>query len=336
MGLTPFMMSEVPRYKSLQEVPSVFTIHNAEYQGIQPMRRSRLLPDFPTGKKGLLDWDGYLNALAAGIKSGWQVTTVSETYMQELRQSSNGLELLIDQEWQKCTGIMNGIDTNVWDPATDPMIDYNFSPKNRKRGKRYNKERLVDEFNLEGGRPLISFIGRLVREKGADLLPDMIASLFRRDHAVNFLILGKGDRDLHEKFETLSGRYVGYFDARLEYNEKLAHQIYAGSDFLFMPSRTEPCGLNQMYAMRYGAIPIVRGVGGLEDSVRDLEKTKGFGFKFREFSIEAALHAIDRGLELYEKERKRSRIMGHMMRLDFSWNASAKAYIKLYREIINN
>ncbi len=333
-GFIPFMMSHCDRYKDLGELPSVFTIHNAEYQGVHPLSRRRLLPDFDPTVKGLLDWDGYLNALAAGIKSGWRVTTVSETYMQELRTSSNGLELLIDQEFQKCTGILNGIDTEVWDPASDPMISYNFSPKNRTRGKRHNKKTLTDEFELEEGRPLVSFIGRLVREKGADLLPDLIASHFYRNGAANFMILGKGDQDLHQKFEQMSGRYVGYFDARLEYNEQLAHQIYAGSDFILMPSRTEPCGLNQMYAMRYGALPVVRAVGGLEDSVRDLSEPKGYGFKFNEFSIEAALRAIDRGLDLYKQKRKRSRIIGHMMRLDFSWNASAKEYIKLYRELI--
>lgn len=330
-GLIPFMMSHVYRYGDLQNVPSVFTIHNAEYQGIHPLEYQKMIPNYDLSKRGLLDWDGNLNTLAAGIKSGWRVTTVSETYMQELRQDCRGLEILIDQEWEKCTGILNGIDIEVWNPSTDPMIAYNFSPENRTRGKRHNKQELADSFDLNPDLPVVSFIGRLVREKGADLLPDLINRLFARKLEVNFMILGKGNKQIHRRLEQLSGEHVGYFDARLEYNEQLAHQIYAGSDFICMPSRTEPCGLNQMYAMRYGTMPVVRAVGGLEDSVVDFEEPKGYGFKFDQFSIESALEAIERGLDLYSKKRKRSRIIGYMMRLDFSWNASAREYINLYR-----
>ncbi len=147
-------------------------------------------------------------------------------------------------------------------------------------------------------------------------------------------MLGTGDRALHYQFEAMSDRFVGYFDATLDYNESLAHQIYAGSDFMVMPSRVEPCGLNQMYAMRYGTVPIVRNIGGLKDSVVDIGKPEGYGITFYDFSIEAAAEAIQRGIDLYQQGNKMAGTRKKIMNLDFSWNASAKEYIKLYHELI--
>lgn len=332
-GLVPFIMTRSYEFRDLQSIPTVLTIHNAEYQGIQDRDRYRLLPDFNMADIGLLDWDGKLNSLAAGIKCCWQITTVSPSYMEQLAAAGHDLAPLIQQEFDKARGILNGIDTDVWDPKTDPNLAENYSVGNRGMGKRANKEALCSKFTLDPERPTFSYIGRLAREKGADLLPDLIRKVLDYGNKVNFIVLGTGDPVLHEQFHMMNREYVGYFDATLEYNESLAHQIYGGSDSILMPSRVEPCGLNQMYAMRYGTLPVVRETGGLKDTVKDISERGGYGFTFRDFTVEAAVTALDRALDLYEDSSKLSRIRKRIMELDFSWNVSAQQYIEMYKEI---
>lgn len=333
-GLIPFMTSQCNRYRELSQIPTVITVHNAEYQGRFDKESYKLLPAFSFDNVGLLEWDGALNSLAAGLKTAWQITTVSKNYMTELRAESNGLEDLFKNEAAKSTGIINGIDTEVWDPAKDELLAYNFSFRNRKSGKAKNKQVLCDEFGLNPELPTVAFIGRLVREKGADLLPDLIAHFMEKKKEVNFVLLGTGDPQLHDIFERMSSDHVGFFDATLEYNEKLAHQIYAGSDFILMPSRVEPCGLNQMFAMRYGTIPIVRATGGLKDSVKDISEQDGYGICFDEFNLENAEYAINRAVDLFENQSLFSQVRSKIMKLDFSWNRSAKEYIDVYRKLI--
>lgn len=334
-GLVPFMLSKCNRYRGLAQIPSVITVHNAEYHGQYPKENYRLLPAFNLENLGLLDWDGRLNALASALKCAWQITTVSENYMKELSYSSNGLELLFSQESPKSKGILNGIDTEVWDPATDPLLAYNFSFRNRRKGKAENKKVLCAEFNLNPELPTIAFIGRLVREKGADLLPDLYNHFMRNKVEANFVLLGTGDPALHTMFAEMQNDHVGIFDATLKYNERLAHQMYAGADFIFMPSRVEPCGLNQMFAMRYGTIPIVRAVGGLKDTVKDISEAEGYGICFEEFNLQEAEHAIYRALELYKDDKKFSEVLSRILKLDFSWSRSAKDYINMYESLIN-
>ena len=334
-GLVPFMVSNCNRYKPLADVPTIVTVHNAEYHGQQDKNRYQLLPAFDINKLGLLDWDGRLNCLAAGLKCAWQISTVSQAYMDELGYNSNGLELLFLQEKSKSRGIVNGIDSEVWNPSTDPLIEFNFNRRNLKSGKKKNKELLCEQFGLNPELPTISFIGRLVREKGADLLPDLILNFMSSRHEVNFVLLGTGDPGLHEIFARMESDHVGYFDATLEYNEKLAHQIYAGSDFILMPSRVEPCGLNQMYAMRYGTVPIVRSVGGLKDTVQDISEEGGYGIRFDEFTLEEAEHAIHRAIELYQDKKRYSQVVSRITAIDFSWVKSAQEYINMYQELLN-
>jgi starch synthase len=333
-GLIPFMTSQCNRYRELSQIPTVITVHNAEYQGRFDKESYKLLPAFSFDNVGLLEWDGAMNSLAAGLKTAWQITTVSKNYMTELRAESNGLEDLFKNEAAKSTGIINGIDTGVWDPAKDELLAHNFSFRNRKSGKAKNKKVLCDEFGINPELPTIAFIGRLVREKGADLLPDLIARFMEKEKEVNFVLLGTGDPQLHAIFERMSSDHVGFFDATLEYNEKLAHQIYAGSDFILMPSRVEPCGLNQMFAMRYGTIPIVRATGGLKDSVKDISEQDGYGICFDEFNLENAEYAINRAIDLFENQSLFNQVRSKVMKLDFSWNRSAKEYIDVYRKLI--
>lgn len=335
-GLAPFMMTQSFRYKNLKMIPTVFTVHNGEYHGSYDRWNDRLIPDYDRSNSGLLDWNGRLNCMAAGLKCAWQISTVSESYMEELCEKSNGLEPLFRSERAKSRGIVNGIDTQVWNPKTDTYLDRHYDVRTRKAGKASNKKKLCKRFGLDPKHPTISYIGRLAYEKGADLLPNLFRNYLSSQHSVNFVVLGTGDPALHDQFNQMSDRYVGYFDAALDYNEKLAHLIYAGSDFMIMPSRVEPCGLNQMYCMRYGTIPIVRSIGGLKDTVKDLDEEGGYGIKFQNFDYYEAAEAVWRAISLYGQPKIMSKIRKKIMELDFSWNASATEYIKMYNEITIN
>lgn len=332
-ALIPFMMTRCYRYDKLNSIPTVLTIHNGEYQGKYDRFQYSMLPAFNLDDIGLLDWDGSLNALASGIKCAWKVTTVSQGYMNELMEFCHGLEILLRQEAPKTAGIINGIDVEVWDPQTDPYLEKNYTIRSRKSGKKANKAFLCNEFELDEGRPLFSFIGRLVREKGADLLPEIIELSMDEGLELNIMILGTGDPSLHRIFNQLRGKYVGYFDTRLEYNEKLAHKIYAGTDFLLMPSRVEPCGLNQMYAMRYGSFPVVRSTGGLADTVIDISEEGGYGILFEKFDVDAAMESIRRSVDYYNKTRQFSENSKRLMELDFSWEKASGLYVNLYKQL---
>ncbi len=329
-GFIPFMMSNAKNYKQFKNTPSVLTIHNAQYQGQFGFENLHLFPDFKEGGGSLLDWDGMINPLAAAIKCAWKVTTVSPSYMEELTQKANGLESLLKQEKSKCLGILNGIDDKVWDSNTDKLIAKNYAQNNVQSGKKINKKILCDRFNLDINKPLFSFIGRLVYEKGADLFPDIFyKSLLKGE--VNILLLGSGDPEVEAKLQALQVSFKKSYNTLIGYDEKLAHQMYAGSDFLLMPSRVEPCGLNQMYALRYGTIPIVRRIGGLKDTVIDIGDDGGFGICHDDASINDVTYSIERGVEFYTNQKEFRKIRKKCMQIDHSWGKSAKEYISLYK-----
>jgi len=332
-ALIPFMITSCPDYQQLRAIPTVLTIHNGEYHGWYDMGKRFLLPYINENRVGLMEWGGRLNALSAGIRTAWSVTTVSQSYMDELKYSSAGLEGLINAEYQKSLGIINGIDTDVWNPATDPLIAHTYSARDLKKGKALNKEILCNYFNLKPELPTFAFIGRLVREKGADLLPEMISWFLNSGGQANFVVLGTGDPGLQHRFREMSREHLGFFDASLQYNEKLAHQIYAGADFLLMPSRVEPCGLNQMYALRYGTIPVVRAVGGLKDTVIDMSLDNGYGIRFDHYSVEDLLTAVRRGVSVFSDKKQLLNLQKRAVALDFSWYASADKYNQLYHSL---
>jgi starch synthase len=331
-ALIPFMMQHCYAYRHLSSIKTILTIHNAQYQGWIDWSRSNLLPEYDKWKWGLLDWEKTLNSLACGIKCVSKVNTVSPGYLEELRHEANGLEKLFEYERGKCFGILNGIDDEVWDPETDPFIEENFNVENSKEKKRANKKILCDQFNLDITKPLIVFIGRLVAEKAADLLPSAIGdSIYYMEGKMNFLVLGSGDPQVENKLGNLTSHLFGYYNSLIGYNEKLSHQMYAGADFLLMPSRVEPCGLNQMYALRYGTIPIVRRTGGLKDTVKDFGEEGGFGICFNEASVGDICHSVHRAVQLYEDKKKMNEIRSHIMQIDHSWEKSAEIYINLYK-----
>lgn len=334
-GLVPFLISHSIHYKNLASIPTICTIHNGQYQGWFGWDKISYLPDFDRSKAGLLDWSNCINSLAASVKCCWKFTTVSPSYLEELSYNSNGLEKLFQMEKNKGAGIINGIDTDVWNPEKDPMISKNYSQDTLVSGKKENKKLLCKEFGLKADKPLIVFIGRLVGEKGADLLPKSIASsIDKYDGRMNFLILGSGDRSTEKSLSELSKKYGKNYGVYIGYDEELSHRIYAAADFLIMPSRVEPCGLNQLYAMRYGTVPVVHKTGGLKDTVIDINEKNGYGLNFETLDIESITNSVGRALDLYEDTGKLKNIRKKIMSLDFSWDRSAGEYIELYKSLI--
>lgn len=332
-GFIPFMMSHANKYKPLKEIPTVLTIHNAQYQGQFSFDKVNYLPEFDNSKIGLLDWDGQINPLAAAIKCAWHITTVSPSYLDELSKKANGLENLLLNEKSKSTGILNGIDDKVWDPETDSLISKNYSVKTVQSGKKASKNKLCKQFGFDKTKPLFSFIGRLVYEKGADLFPDIFyKALLNND--ISILVLGSGDKKVEANLKALEVHFKGKYNAYIGYDEHLAHEIYAGSDFLLMPSRVEPCGLNQMYALRYGTIPIVRSIGGLKDTIIDIGDKKGFGICHDETTIKDVCFSIERGVSFYKNQKEFRKIRNKCMKINHSWDKSAQEYISLYKSLI--
>lgn len=334
-GLVPYLIKNSGRYNSLVNTPSVFTIHNGQYQGWMSWEKFHYLPEVDPSSGGLLEWNNCINPLAAAIKCCWKYTTVSPSYLTELTYNSNGLEFLFELEGQKGLGILNGIDVNVWNPKTDQMLSDNYSITTVKAGKERNKQVICEKFDLDSTKPLFAFIGRLVLEKGADKLVELVKEVFLRNQGeIAFIILGSGEKEIENDIKEVQS-YLKNYNCYIGYDETLSHQIYASADFILMPSRVEPCGLNQLYALRYGTIPIVRSTGGLKDSVIDISETTGYGIRFDNLEIHEMVHAIERAMQLYQEPKKLNQVRKKMMGLDFSWNKSAEEYFTLYKSLIN-
>ncbi len=336
-GLIPFFTAHCYKYNDLKTIPTVLTIHNAQYQGWFGFEKMNYLPEFPVEKKGLLDWKGQINPLATAIKCAWRITTVSPNYLGELQEKANGLEELLKQEAEKSLGILNGIDDVVWNPKKDKFLKSNFDRRSilKRNG---NKEWLCETFDFDPNLPLVSFIGRFVHEKGSDLLPDVIRYIFDELKLnVNLLILGSGDGNTERDLNDIKPFYKENYNNYIGYNEELAHIVYGGTDFLLMPSRVEPCGLNQLYAMRYGAIPIVSNVGGLKDTVIDFdENTKGSGIVCFDISVHEIGFAIKRAVDVFENTSFYKKKRLEIMSINSGWKKSAAQYIKLYQSLTLN
>ena len=331
-GLMAFMMTQSFKYEILSNIPTIFTIHNAQYQGWFSHDRVGLIPEFNFDNVGLLDWSGSINPLATAIKCSWRVTTVSPSYMEELKEDANGLESLLKSESDKCVGILNGIDFEVWNPETDSYLVKNYKKTNVQSGQKANKKWLCNQFNLDIDKPLFAFIGRLVGEKGSDLFPEVFKYVLQKNN-ISILLLGSGNKEVENQLNKLKEEFEGSYNAFIGYDEKLSHIIYAGADFLLMPSRVEPCGLNQMYALRYGTIPIVRNIGGLKDTVLDISKENGFGICHNEVTVLDITNAIERGNKLYQNQPKYKQIRKQIMSINHSWDTSATTYINLYKSL---
>lgn len=334
-GLIPFMMAHCTEFRALSGIPTVFTVHNGAYQGIFPWEMQKLLPGFPPALGGLLEWGGVINALASAIKCCSMYTTVSEGYLYELMQDGHGLTSLYGTEWAKASGILNGIDDEVWDPATDPMIPAHLKKKGIDTFKKKNKAAYCAAAGINGDYPLYVFIGRFAYEKGADLLPTIAGDFLHRYRDVSFVFLGSGDAQTENHLRALEHYYQDRVRSHIMYSEKLAHQLYAACDFLFMPSRVEPCGLNQMYTMRYGGIPIVHGIGGLRDTVAPLTQDNGNGYVFYELTAHAVVPLLAAARNMYGHKDVLTQIRKRNIARDFSWIKSGKRYLEAYNSVLS-
>ncbi|MDI9311855.1 MAG: glycogen/starch synthase [Limnohabitans sp.] len=335
-ALIPFIMKHGKGFYKLNTIPTVLTIHNAQYQGNFGWDKSGLIPEWDPFKTGLLDWNGQINSLACGIKCASKVTTVSPSYMAELFQKSNGLEHLFYLESHKCTGILNGIDTDEWNPDTDTYTAHHFNASNVNTEKWEMKKIFCHENDLDPNKPLFIFIGRFVYEKAADLLTESIyQALALAQNSFNFFIIGSGDPQVENQVREISYYKSEHVKNWIGYSEKIGRSAYAAADFLLMPSRVEPCGLNQLYALRYGTIPIVRNIGGLKDTVTDIGNY-GFGFTFTYDSIQDIVIAMLRANDFYyNNTHDFFQLRQYIMTIDHSWESVVNQYHHLY-ETINN
>jgi starch synthase len=310
----------------------VFTIHNLAYQGVFPREAM--------GELGLpadlfhpdaLEFYGQLSLIKAGLVFADKLTTVSPTYAKEIVSSSQtgaGLEGLLRHRASDLTGIMNGVDYDRWSPATDPLIEQRYSPQDLS-GKAICKAAVQRDLGLavDPEAMLCGAIGRLAHQKGYDILAQAVPEMMKRK--VQLALLGTGDPALEEEFTLLADKYPGRVSVQLRFDDRLAHRMEAGSDVFLMPSRFEPCGLNQLYSLRYGTLPLVHAVGGLADSIS--EGPQGWGFRFDEESPAALVQALDRSLALFKDQGAWTATMQRAMARDHSWDRAAGEYETLYK-----
>ena len=315
---------------------TLFTIHNTGYQGNFDKKY------FPITNLGwdrfninAMEFFGQLSFLNAGIVHADLVSTVSERYAEEIQTPEFGFVMdgVLRQRRQDLFGVLNGIDYSIWNSKKDENIPARFTAENLK-GKGACKRALEEEneFENDAKAALVGIISRLADQKGFDILVDGIDSILQLP--CRYILLGTGDRKYHRLFEEVAKRHPKKFSAHLTFDDAMAHRIYAGADMILMPSRYEPCGLGQMIAMAYGTIPVVRDTGGLADTVVDADYNKrdGVGFTFERYTGRAMVEAMQRAIQAYQKPRRWRNIMRRAMERDFSWERSARAYMKLYRQ----
>ncbi len=318
-----------------KNIKTVFTIHNIQYQGKYGDELYGDVLGLPEDRKSILEYDNCINFMKGGIQCADKVTTVSPTYSREILDPyySHGLDAILKEFTYKLTGIVNGIDTEVYNPETDNLIYKNFSVNNIK-GKAVNKQKLQEELGLpqNANTPVIGIVTRLVKHKGIDLVKCVFEELLKAD--VQFAILGSGEWEFESFFSEMAGKYPDKVGLKLGFNPKLAHCIYAGADIFLMPSQSEPCGLAQMVALRYGTIPIVRETGGLNDTIKDSGDGEGNGFTFKNYNAHDMQNTVWRALQGYSDKDGWATLRKRAMLCDNSWKTSANAYIGLYKEIV--
>lgn len=320
---------------------TLFTIHNLAYQGEFPKSvfSKTSLPEEVNSPKGALI-DGKFNFLKAGLVYADVINTVSETYAKEITTDnylSAGLKPVLSKRKGDVYGILNGIDTRVWHPEKDKHVAKKYSIKSIEN-KLANKEDLASKFGFKYDEniPIIGVISRLYDEKGMDLINDAFADIMKLK--LQFVLLGTGDKKYHTFFDKMSHKHKDKFACYLGFNDELAHVIEAGADIFLMPSKYEPCGLNQMYSLTYGTIPVVRETGGLADTVIPFnEKTgEGNGFIFKKYDSAVMLKELKKAIKLFDDKKTWAKIIRNAMKSDFSWHASSKKYIDLYKTILNS
>jgi starch synthase len=321
----------------LRDIPVVFTIHNLGYQGLFPrelLARIGLPESFFHWTA--LEFFGRVNLLKGGLLYSDYLTTVSRKYAQEITtpEYGHGLDGVVRTRANRLVGILNGVDYAAWSPETDKLIPANYSAKDLS-GKARCKKALLEEFRLPAGdlkRPLIGIVSRFADQKGFDLIAQVADELMALD--IFLVALGTGDPRYEEMFRALAAEFPDKVGVRIGYDNALAHRIEAGADIFLMPSRYEPCGLNQIYSLRYGTVPVVRATGGLDDTIVHFDPFtgKGTGFKFVPHDGRAMLTCLREALEAFADQDTWRRIMRNGMAMDFSWKKSAAEYARLYEQ----
>ena len=336
-GLAPAYLRFWPGRKP----PTIMTIHNLAYQGVfgPEMVETLALPVASFQPQGL-EYYGNLSFLKAGVFYADRITTVSPTYADEIQQEALGFGMhgLLYERRSTLSGIINGIDTREWDPQHDPLLPHQYSVA-RLQNKLKNKAALQKELGLavEPTTPLVAIISRITYQKGSDIALSVMHELAREN--VQFALLGAGDSVIEQAFTNLALKHPGRIAVTIGYAEDLSHRIEAGADMFLMPSRYEPCGLNQMYSQRYGTPPIAHATGGLVDTIVNATPTHlasgdATGFLFHEMNLVACTDALRRAITLYHDRKAWARLQRAGMQRDFSWQSSAAAYLTLYRSLI--
>lgn len=332
-GLIPAYLKDV--YKQdpfFSRARTVFTVHNLAYQGLFPADVYGLtgLGKGLFNLKGLEFW-GKVSCLKAGIVYSDVITTVSRTYAKEIQTAAYGcgFEGLLKERNDDLHGIVNGVDYNEWDPAVDEFIPANYSPGNLK-GKAVCKKELLKRFGLtmKASAPVIGMVSRFTAQKGFDLVAKAAGDIMKLGAGV--VILGDGEKKYQAIAEELSAAYPGRFAVNAAFDNALAHLIEAGSDVFLMPSLYEPCGLNQIYSLKYGTVPVVRATGGLEDTVKAYPLPGATGFKFKEYEAAALVEKVKEALLLFKDKKAWKALQDAAMKEDFSWQGSARRYIEIY------
>lgn len=316
-------------------IKTVFTIHNIEYQGRYGREVLGELMGIPHYNINLLEYDGYINMMKGAFETADYITTVSPSYAWEILDPwyAHSLDRILVTKQYKMKGILNGIDYDLYNPQNDKYIAGSFSAYNIS-GKKACKNALLSELGLtENDEPVIGIVTRFVGHKGVDLIRCVFEEIVRM--GVKFAILGSGEKIYEDFFREMSLRYPDRVSVTLGFVPELSHKIYAGADMFLMPSQSEPCGLAQMIAMRYGTIPIVRETGGLRDSVHDNGGVNGNGFTFKTYNANDMLNAVKRAINDYNDSNVWNALVKRAMNCDYSWSSSAEVYIKLYNDIIS-
>ena len=332
-----FLKAFYSHMEEYSKIRTVFTIHNIEYQGLMPLDFAGNIMELSGEFVNILTYDGCINFMKGAIVTADKITTVSETYAHEIKYAyfSHGLDPILRENEYKLTGIVNGINTDIYNPKTDKNLPYSFSFSNPS-GKAKCKEELQKELGLEvrADVPIVSMVTRLVAQKGLELLECVIHDMMKLD--IQLVVLGTGDKRFEDLFRFAEYYYPGRLKAEIKFSGALASKIYAGSDLFLMPSKSEPCGLSQLIAMRYGTIPIVRETGGLFDTVPalNIETLEGKGFTFKLFNAHDMLNAVERASAFWQDEKKRTKHIKALIKYDSSWEKPVEKYKEVYTSLI--
>ena len=335
-GLIAYLVKYDAKYRSISSLSTLFTIHNIAYQG----RFSKeLMSHLDTEYSDILEFDDVLNFLKAGIMAADHVTTVSPTYTENLQHAyfAYGMQGVLKYRGESFSGILNGLDYETFDAATDDAIVKPYTTDTVSSAKKANKKALMEQFGLKNPQlPLVAMVSRITESKGFSLVADVVPDLAEKG-LINFILLGSGDPYYEDTFQYFHDANSEHFGIYLGYSDGLARQIYAGADLFLMPSRFEPCGLSQLIAMRYGTLPVVHKTGGLKDTVEPFNEytLEGTGFGFDQFTPDDLKQALLLAISVHGDSDTYKLLQQRAMSQDFSWDQSANAYLNLYQEVMN-